>query len=326
MRTQHEPSNKKIPTDEKLQKILARGGFGSRRDDEKLIEEGLVKVNNKIATLGDRALPTDQIKVRDQLVKETRLEKQPTQVILYNKPEGQVCSRKDEKGRETIFTSLPRIINSRWVSIGRLDMNTSGLLILTNNGELANRMMHPSYEVEREYSVRVFGEVNEAVLKQLKKGVMLEDGMARFETIGKIPQQDEDAINQWYRVVIKEGRNREVRRMWESQGVQVSRLIRTRYGAFSLPRMLKRGKSEPLTWKQVNQLLKSVGLPEEKSPDLRHQTSSLEAKSLAKSKRPTKATGRGQYKVKGENHREDAVQSKRTPNKPKPSRRRDHQR
>ncbi|OIP94183.1 MAG: pseudouridine synthase [Thiomicrospira sp. CG2_30_44_34] len=326
MRTQHEPSNKKIPTDEKLQKILARGGFGSRRDVEKLIEEGLVKVNNKIATLGDRALPTDQIKVRDQLVKETRLEKQPTQVILYNKPEGQVCSRKDEKGRETIFTSLPRIINSRWVSIGRLDMNTSGLLILTNNGELANRMMHPSYEVEREYSVRVFGEVNEAVLKQLKKGVMLEDGMARFETIGKIPQQDEDAINQWYRVVIKEGRNREVRRMWESQGVQVSRLIRTRYGAFSLPRMLKRGKSEPLTWKQVNQLLKSVGLPEEKSPDLRHQTSSLEAKSLAKSKRPTKATGRGQYKVKGENHREDAVQSKRTPNKPKPSRRRDHQR
>jgi len=326
MRTQHEPSNKKIPTDEKLQKILARGGFGSRRDVEKLIEEGLVKVNNKIATLGDRALPTDQIKVRDQLVKETRLEKQPTQVILYNKPEGQVCSRKDEKGRETIFTSLPRIINSRWVSIGRLDMNTSGLLILTNNGELANRMMHPSYEVEREYSVRVFGEVNEAVLKQLKKGVMSEDGMARFETIGKIPQQDEDAINQWYRVVIKEGRNREVRRMWESQGVQVSRLIRTRYGAFSLPRMLKRGKSEPLTWKQVNQLLKSVGLPEEKSPDLRHQTSSLEAKSLAKSKRPTKATGRGQYKVKGENHREDAVQSKRTPNKPKPSRRRDHQR
>lgn len=325
MVTQQEPSKNTAPAGEKIQKILARGGFGSRREVEKLIEEGLVKVNNKIATLGDRALPTDILKVRDQQVKETRLEIQPTQVILYNKPEGQVCSRKDEKGRETIFSSLPRIINSRWVSIGRLDMNTSGLLILTNNGELANRMMHPSYEVEREYSVRVFGEVNEAILKQLKKGVMLDDGLARFESIGKIPQQEEDSINQWYRVVIKEGRNREVRRIWETQGVQVSRLIRTRYGLFSLPRALKRGKSEPLTWKQVNQLLKSVGLPEEKSPDLRDKTSALSPKALKKAHaHPSKATGRGQYKVKGENHREEPIKPKKVPNKSKPSRRRDH--
>ena len=306
MTTSQDGSPKKTPSGEKLQKILARGGFGSRREVETLIKEGLVKVNNKVATIGDRAMSTDAIKVREQLVKETRLEKQPTQVILYNKPEGQVCSRKDEKGRETIFSSLPRIINSRWVSIGRLDINTSGLLMLTNNGELANRMMHPSYEVEREYSVRVFGEVNETILKQLKKGVMLEDGMARFESIGKIPQQEEDSINQWYRVVIKEGRNREVRRIWETQGVQVSRLIRTRYGLFSLPRMLKRGKSEPLTWKQVNQLLKSVGLPEEKSPDLRNQTSSLSAKAFANK------TGKGRHKVKPKNKP-----------KPKPSRRRD---
>lgn len=322
MSTENETTRKKQPVGEKLQKILARGGFGSRREVEKLIEAGLVKVNNKVATLGDRASPTDAIKVRDNLVKETRLEKQPTQVILYNKPEGQVCSRKDEKGRETIFSSLPRIINSRWVSIGRLDINTSGLLILTNNGELANRMMHPSYEVEREYSVRVFGEVSEDILKQLKKGVMLDDGMARFETIGKIPQQEEDSINQWYRVVIKEGRNREVRRIWESQGVQVSRLIRTRYGLFSLPRMLKRGKSEPLTWKQVNQLLKSVGLPEEKSPDLRDKTSALSSKALSKAKtKPIKTTGRGQYKVKGENHREEVPSRKKAPNRIKPSRR-----
>lgn len=308
MTTSQGASPKKPPSGEKLQKILARGGFGSRREVEKLIEEGLVKVNNKVATIGDRALSTDAIKVREQLVKNTRLEKQPTQVILYNKPEGLVCSRKDEKGRETIFSSLPRIINSRWVSIGRLDMNTSGLLILTNNGELANRMMHPSYEVEREYSVRVFGEVNETILKQLKNGIMLEDGMARFESIGKIPQQEEDSINQWYRVVIKEGRNREVRRIWETQGVQVSRLIRTRYGLFSLPRMLKRGKSEPLTWKQVNQLLKSVGLPEEKNPDLRDQTSSLSAKAFANK------TGKGGHNVK--------PKPKNKP-KPKPSRRRD---
>lgn len=322
MRTEQQHSKTKTPDGEKLQKILARGGFGSRREVEKLIEAGLVKVNNKLAQLGDRALPSDQIKVRDQLVKETRLERQPTQVILYNKPEGQVCSRKDEKGRETIFSSLPRIINSRWVSVGRLDINTSGLLILTNNGELANRMMHPSYEVEREYSVRVFGEVSETILNQLKKGVKLEDGFALFESILRLPQQDDDSINQWYRVVIKEGRNREVRRIWESQGVQVSRLIRTRYGLFSLPRQLKRGKSEPLTWKQVNQLLKSVGLPPEKSPDLRDKTSSISTQARSKSKpKSLKETGRGQYRVKGENHKETPQSNKGASKRPPSSRR-----
>lgn len=266
--TKHK-TNVAKPQGEKLQKILARGGFGSRREVEKLIAEGLVKVNGKVATLGDRAFTTDTIKVRDQQVRETRLATQPTQVILYNKPEGEVCSRKDEKGRETIFEHLPRIINSRWVSVGRLDINTSGLLVLTNNGELANRMMHPSYEMEREYSVRVFGEVSDDIIKQLKKGVKLEDGWAKFDRVDKIPQQEEDSINQWYRVVIKEGRNREVRRIWESQGVQVSRLVRTRYGIFDLPRNLRRGKTEALTWKQINQLLKSVGLPEEARPDIR---------------------------------------------------------
>lgn len=275
------------PQGEKLQKILARGGFGSRREVEKLIAEGLVKVNGKVATLGDRALTTDTIKVRDQQVRETRLETQPTQVILYNKPEGQVCSRKDEKGRETIFSHLPRIINSRWVSVGRLDINTSGLLVLTNNGELANRMMHPSYEMEREYSVRVFGEVSDDIIKQLKKGVKLEDGWAKFDRVDKIPQQEEDSINQWYRVVIKEGRNREVRRIWESQGVQVSRLVRTRYGNFDLPRSLRRGKTQELTWKQINQLLKSVGLPEEARPDIRNRLGGA-SKPAAGGKRPAK--------------------------------------
>ena len=262
----------KAPTvaGEKLQKILARAGFGSRRSVEEMISQGLVKINGRTATLGDRALPADTLKVNDQLVKETRLEKQATKVILYNKPEGEICSRKDEKGRETIFDHLPRIYNGRWVSIGRLDINTAGLLILTNNGELANRMMHPSYEVEREYSVRVFGEITEEILNNLRKGVMLEDGLAKFERITKLPQQDDDSINQWYKVIIKEGRNREVRRIWESQGVQVNRLIRTRYGIFTLPRSLRRSKTEELTWKQVNQLLKSLELPEEPRPDLRH--------------------------------------------------------
>ncbi|MDG4812789.1 pseudouridine synthase [Hydrogenovibrio sp. 3SP14C1] len=303
-------TSSKKPAGEKLQKILARGGFGSRREVEKIIAQGVVKVNGKVATLGDRAFPTDTIKVNDQLVKETRLEKQPTQVILYNKPEGLVCSRKDEKDRETIFSSLPRIINSRWISVGRLDINTSGLLILTNNGELANRLMHPSYEMEREYSVRVFGEVSDEILNRLKKGVKLEDGFAKFESIGKIPQQEEESINQWYRVVIKEGRNREVRRIWESQGVQVSRLVRTRYGQFSLPRTLRRGKSEPLTWKQINQLLKSVDLAEEPRPDLRNNPTKAK-KMAAKHAEPfKKETGRGKYKEKGENHREEKPKTK----------------
>lgn len=253
---------------ERLQKILARAGFGSRRAVEKLIEEGNVKLNGQVAKLGDRALPTDALKVNDQPVKESRLTKQATQVILYNKPEGQVCSRKDEKDRDTVFNHLPRIINSRWVSIGRLDLNTSGLLIFTNNGELANRMMHPSYEIEREYSVRIFGEVTEDMIKTLKKGVKLEDGWAKFDKISRMKMQEDEAMNQWFSVVLKEGKNREVRRIWESQGVQVSRLIRTRYGEFSLPRGLRRGKTEALTWKQVNQLLKSVDLPPEARPDL----------------------------------------------------------
>jgi 23S rRNA pseudouridine2605 synthase len=257
---------------EKLQKILARAGFGSRREVEKYIADGLVKVNGRIAQLGDRAFATDNIQFRGNAVKETRLAKQATQVILYNKPEGQVCTRKDEKERTTIFEKLPRIINGRWISIGRLDINTSGLLILTNNGELANRMMHPSYEIEREYSVRVFGEVSEEIIYRLKKGVKLEDGMAKFDKISKLPKQDDDSINNWYKVVIKEGRNREVRRIWESQGVQVSRLIRTGYGMFELPRKLKQSKTEELSWKQINQLLKSVGMKEEARPDLRYKS------------------------------------------------------
>jgi 23S rRNA pseudouridine2605 synthase len=279
------------PAGEKLQKILARAGFGSRREVEKLIEAGLVKVNNRVAALGERALPTDTIKVKDQPVKETRLAKQSTQVILYNKPEGQVCSRKDEKGRDTVFAHLPRIINSRWVSIGRLDLNTSGLLMFTNNGELANRMMHPSYEIEREYSVRIFGEVTDAMIKTLKKGVKLEDGWAKFDKVEHLKLQEEDSVNQWFRVVLKEGKNREVRRIWESQGVQVSRLIRTRYGEFSLPRTLRRGKVETLTWKQVNQLLKSVDLPLDPRPDLTPKAAPNYSKTSSKShsKRSTPA-------------------------------------
>ncbi|WP_319379668.1 23S rRNA pseudouridine(2605) synthase RluB [Thiomicrorhabdus sp.] len=280
------------PQGEKLQKILARAGFGSRRSVEEIIQQGLVKVNGKTAKLGDRATAADKIKVRDQLIREQRLQKQATEVILYNKPEGRVCTRKDEKDRQTIFAQLPRIPNGRWISIGRLDLNTSGLLILTNNGELANRMMHPSYEIEREYLVRVFGEVSDEIIKQLQAGVQLDDGPAKFDRVQAMPSEDE-VMNRWYRVVLKEGRNREVRRIWEAVGLQVSRLHRVRYGQFSLPRNLRKGKTEALTWKQVNQLLKSVDLPEESRPDLRTNNSGRADKS-ALSKRDASKSARTQ--------------------------------
>lgn len=268
---------KSMTEGEKLQKILARGGYGSRREIERLIEQGLVQLNGRTAKLGDRATTDDKIQVRGHTVKATRLAKQPTQVLLYHKPEGRVCSRADEQGRDSIFDQLPPIHNGRWISIGRLDINTSGLLIVTNNGELANRMMHPSYELEREYAVRIFGEVGDDVLARLRQGVMLEDGLAKFDHVSRIPS-DEDAINQWFRVILKEGRYREVRRLWESQGLQVSRLMRIRYGDFSLPRGLRRGKSEPLNWIQVNKLLADVGLAKEVRPDLRSHASGDERK------------------------------------------------
>ena len=192
---------------------------------------------------------------------------QRTEVLLYHKPEGRVCSRKDEQGRPTIFEQLPPCPQGRWISVGRLDLNTSGLLLLTNNGELANRLMHPRSEIEREYAVRVFGELTPEQLRQLKEGIMLEDGSARFERIIPMPGETEGR-NHWYRVVLKEGRNREVRRLFEAVGGTVNRLIRIRYGDLTLPRNLGRGRSQRLTWRQVNALLRQVGLPEEARPDL----------------------------------------------------------
>jgi 23S rRNA pseudouridine2605 synthase len=253
---------------EKLQKMLARGGFGSRREIERMIEQGLVQLNGRTAKLGDRAVETDKIQVRGHSVKNTRLAQQPTEVLYYHKPDGLVCSRSDEQARDTIFSQLPPIRNGRWISIGRLDINTSGLLLVTNNGELANRLMHPSYELEREYAVRIFGEVTEEILTNLRQGVVLEDGEAKFNHVSRLPS-DEDAQNQWYRVILKEGRYREVRRLWESQGVQVSRLMRVRYGDFSLPSNLRRGQTRAFDWKEVNRLLKSVDLPQENRPDQR---------------------------------------------------------
>lgn len=246
------------PSGERIQKVLAQAGLGSRREVERWISEGRVSVNGEKVSLGARLLPTDTVRVDGKPLKlhgDTRVD---DRVIVYSKPEGVICSRSDPEGRPTVFENLPRLKNQRWISVGRLDINTSGLLILTTDGELANRLMHPSYGVDREYAVRIHGEVDDAMLARLKEGVLLEDGVARFTDI---QPAGGDSSNQWFHVVLMEGRNREVRRLWESQGVQVSRLKRVRYGCIFLPSRLKVGAWEELNNKEINELRALVSLP-----------------------------------------------------------------
>jgi len=245
------------PANEKLQKVLARAGYGSRRELEEWITAGRIKVNNQVATLGDRVVDTDRISVDGKPVSQARLKERRSRVLIYHKPIGEVCTRSDPEGRDTIFSHLPRLASGRWITIGRLDLNTSGLLLLTTDGDLANRMMHPSHQVEREYAVRVLGEVTSEIIKNLKEGVELDDGPAHFDVVAKAGGE---GANQWYHVILREGRNREVRRLWESQGVQVSRLMRVRYGLVSLPRGQRPGRWEDLPDDEVNALRKSVGL------------------------------------------------------------------
>lgn len=245
---------------EKLQKVLARAGRGSRREMEVVISAGRVSVDGQVAYLGDRVEGTEQIRIDGHAVKIAATDEQPCRVLVYNKPEGEMCTRKDPEGRPTVFDRLPRIEGSRWVAVGRLDINTSGMLIFTNDGELANRLMHPSHEVEREYAVRVFGEINEAMLQTLRHGVKLEDGMAKFN---KITYKGGEGRNHWFHVVLTEGRNREVRRLWESQNVQVSRLIRVRYGDLQMERRLPLGGWIELGLKDVNYYRDLVKLPRE---------------------------------------------------------------
>lgn len=243
---------------EKLQKVLARAGFASRRTIEEWISAGRITLNGKPATLGDRVTEMDRIAVDGSPIEAERLRGSPCRVILYHKPVGEICTRSDPEGRPTVFDNLPRVTNGQWIAIGRLDINTSGLLLLTTDGELANLLMHPSSEIEREYAVRVRGDVDALVLQNLRKGVLLEDGMARFDSVVDVGGQ---GANHWYHVVLHEGRNREVRRLWESQGVTVSRLTRVRYGQFILPRRLKQGTFQPLTDGEINVLRNSVRMP-----------------------------------------------------------------
>ncbi len=247
---------------EKLQKVLARAGHGSRRELESLIKAGRVSVNGKVAILGERLDdPSAIIRVDGHVVSIKAEEEVVCRVLAYYKPEGELCTRSDPEGRRTVFDRLPKIRGSRWVSVGRLDANTSGLLLFTTDGELANRLMHPSRQVEREYLVRVFGEVTEQNIRNLVRGVELEDGEARFEDI---VYTGGEGMNHTFYVVINEGRNREVRRLWESQDTTVSRLKRVRYGEIYLDKALPRGGWVELDLKDVNYLRTMVELPPEK--------------------------------------------------------------
>ncbi len=242
---------------EKLQKVLARVGLGSRRYMEEVIAAGRVSVNGKIAQVGERIEPTDELRIDGRKVQFQIEEEIRRRVLVYYKPEGEICSRNDPEKRPTVFDHLPTISNDRWVMVGRLDINSTGLLLFTNDGELANRLMHPSNEIEREYAVRVMGEVTPQIRNNMLKGVVLDDGPAKFESFSEIGG---DGINRWYQVVVKEGRNREVRRIFESQGLKVSRLLRTRYGSIILPRELRTGRWVELDRQEIDNLVKSVEL------------------------------------------------------------------
>ena len=250
---------------EKLQKVLARMGLGSRRQVEEWISAGRVTVNGEPARLGCRVDSLDQIAVDGRPLKRDPNTEVVRRVLIYNKPEGEVCTRDDPEGRPTVFDQLPRLKQGRWVNVGRLDINTTGLLLFTTDGELANRLMHPSWQMDREYAVRVMGEVDEEMIERLKEGVMLEDGPARFTDI---VSSGGEGINRWFHVCLLEGRNREVRRLWESQGVRVNRLKRVRFGPVFLGAEVPVGRWREMNQQELDVLSAEVGLPPVRLPEV----------------------------------------------------------
>lgn len=236
---------------------MAQAGLGSRRDMEEWILAGRITVNGAPAQIGMRVGPRDVVKVDGRVLWTTASSRLP-QVLLYHKPEGEIVSRDDPEGRPSVFERLPPLRGAKWLAVGRLDFNTGGLLLVTTSGELANRMMHPSHELEREYAVRILGRVTPEDMERLKHGVRLEDGQARVESI---EEQGGEGANRWYRIVLKEGRDRIVRRMFEALGLRVSRLMRVRFGPVALPPRLRRGQFLELAPEETRQLLTSLGLP-----------------------------------------------------------------
>jgi len=273
---------------EKLQKVLARAGLGSRREMERAIDAGQVKVNGEVAKLGDRVGLDDRVQYGGKKIALKSPDEQRRRVLLYNKPEGEICSRSDPEGRRTVYDHLPLLSDDRWISVGRLDFNTSGLLLFTNDGTLANKLMHPTSVIDREYLVRIQGTVDDDMKARLVKGVLLEDGLARFTDI---VDGAGEGRNSWFYCVVMEGRNREVRRLWESQGVKVSRLKRVRYGNIFIPSHVRVGQWLELDNKEIKDLCLTAGIkpvrtapisPDEKAKRERHQRK-LRA---GKSKRP----------------------------------------
>lgn len=249
--------NINILSGERIQKLLAHAGIGSRREIERWIEEGKLRINNHKVSLGDRLRTGDNLQINGSIVRWEKFGKQATRMLIYNKPMGELVTRRDLQGRPVIFTQLPKLSVGRWIAVGRLDINTQGLLLVTNNGELANRLMHPSTKVEREYAVRVFGEVSTTMLDRMQAGVELEDGWVKFD---RIKFSGGEGINKWYHVTVTEGRNRLVRRLWASQGLAVNRLMRIRYGAIHLPERLKTRTFYELIDKELKIIMQSVNL------------------------------------------------------------------
>jgi 23S rRNA pseudouridine2605 synthase len=245
-----------VAASERLQKALASAGLGSRRDMEVWIAEGRVQVNGETATLGSKVNSRDVVKVSGRRVY-LRFEDKRTRILIYHKSEGEIVSRDDPAGRASVFDNLPKLRGAKWIAIGRLDFNTEGLMIFTTSGELANHLMHPRFEVEREYAVRVLGELSEEMIRKLLDGVELDDGLAKLQSLFVAGGE---GANRWYRIVIMEGRKREVRRLFEHLGLTVSRLTRIRFGPISLPPQLRRGQKTELDDDQVAQVLQWAGM------------------------------------------------------------------
>lgn len=238
-----------------MQKALADAGLGSRREIEDWIAQGRISVNGETAHVGQRISADDKVRFNGRLVQIKAAGSRSPRVLLYHKPEGEIVSRDDPEGRPSVFDKLPRIHNGRWIAVGRLDFNSCGLMLFTSSGELANRLMHPRYELEREYAVRILGEPTDEAVEQLRTGIQLEDGLARFNAF---QEAGGEGVNRWYNVTLSEGRNREVRRMFEAVGLMVSRLMRVRYGPLRLPPGLKRGMWRELEPQETTLLLKAL--------------------------------------------------------------------
>jgi 23S rRNA pseudouridine2605 synthase len=263
----------------KLHKVLADAGLGSRREMERWIEDGRIQVNGQRAVLGMRVEAADAILVDGRPLKPGAADSGRRRVLMYHKPEGEISTRHDPEGRPTIFEHLPALQGERWVAIGRLDINTTGLLLFTNDGELANRLMHPSAQIEREYACRVLGAVDDAMLERLQEGVLLEDGVARF---ANVRAQGGRGANRWYSVTLREGRNRAVRRLWESQDVKVSRLKRVRFGPVAIPSILRAGDWLELDKPGVDELCRLVDLRPRREPPASAQQREKQRRQLDK--------------------------------------------